>query len=112
MVTDQIDTCVWLQKHNTVYITFRREGINENPNSCKYIALKLKSVKNASRLAITDLNVPNGSRDIISQSQDFGQDGHCQFVGFQPHFHLNMTSQTQCCKTIKNLIAMFQKFFV
>ena len=39
MVTGQIDTCImmWLQKHITVYITFRREGINENPNSCKYI---------------------------------------------------------------------------
>ena len=24
----------------------------------------------------------NGSRDILSQSQDFGQDGHCHFVGF------------------------------
>ena len=47
-----------------------------------------KSVKNASKRAITDLNVPNGSRDILSQSQDFGQDGHCHFVGFQPHFSL------------------------
>ena len=39
MVTGQIDTCImmWLQKHITVYITFRREGINENPNNCKYI---------------------------------------------------------------------------
>ena len=39
MVTGQIDTCImmWLQKHNTVYITFRREGINKNPNNCKYI---------------------------------------------------------------------------
>ena len=39
MVTGQIDTCImmWLQKHNTVYITFRREGVNENPNNCKYI---------------------------------------------------------------------------
>ena len=38
-LTGQIDTCImmWLQKHNTVYITFRREGINENPNNCKYI---------------------------------------------------------------------------
>ena len=35
MVTGQTDTCImmWLQKHNTVYITFRREGINENPNT-------------------------------------------------------------------------------
>ena len=39
MVTGQIDTSImmWLQKHNTVHITFRREDINENPNSCKYI---------------------------------------------------------------------------
>ena len=51
--------------------------------------------------AITDLNVPNGSRDIQFQSQEFGQDGHLHFVGFQSHFDLNMTSQTQCCKTMK-----------
>ena len=29
-----------------------------------------KRVKNASKRAITDLNVPNGSRDILSQNQD------------------------------------------
>ena len=42
--------------------------------------------------AITDLNVPNGSGDIPFQSQEFEQDGCCHFVGFQPHFHLNITS--------------------
>ena len=52
---------------------------------------------------ITDLNAPNGSRDIPFQSQEFGQDGHRHFVGFQPHFRLNMTSQTQYCKTIKKV---------
>ena len=41
--------------------------------------------------AITDLNVPNGSRDIPFQRQEFEQDGHRHFVCFQPHFHLNMT---------------------
>ena len=41
--------------------------------------------------AITDLNAPNGSRDISFQSQEIGQDGHRHFVGFQPHFHLNIT---------------------
>ena len=51
--------------------------------------------------AIADLNAPNGSRDISIQSQEFGQDGHRQFVGFQLHFHIYMTSQTQCCKTMK-----------
>ena len=40
--------------------------------------------------AITDFNAPNGSRDIPFQS-------------FQPHFHLNMTSQTQCCTTMKKM---------
>ena len=46
---------------------------------------------------------PNGSRDISFQTKEFGQDGPCHFVGFQPHFCLNMTSQTQCCKTIKKM---------
>ena len=53
--------------------------------------------------AITDLNAPNGSRDIPFQSQEFGQDGYRHFVGFQPHFQLNMTSQTQYCKTMKKM---------
>ena len=59
--------------------------------------------KNKQKRAITDLNAPNGSRDIPFQSQEFGQDGYRHFVhvGFQPHFHLNMTSQTQYCKTMK-----------
>ena len=55
--------------------------------------------------AISDLNVPNGSRDIPFQSQEFGQDGHHHFVGFRPHFRLNMTSH-------KNESAKFQKSFV
>ena len=53
------------------------------------------------RWAITDLNVPNGSRDIPSRSQESGQDGRRHFLGFQPHFHVNMTSQTQSYKTMK-----------
>ena len=44
--------------------------------------------------AITDLNAPNGSGDIPFQSQEFGQDGHRHFLCLQPHFQLNMTSQT------------------
>ena len=43
----------------------------------------------------------NCSRDISFESQEFGQDGHRHFVGFQPHFHLNVTSQTQYFKTMK-----------
>ena len=62
--------------------------------------------------AITDLNVPNGSRDIPFQSQEFGEDGHRHFVGFQPHFHLNMTSQTQCCNTMKNESTISQESFI
>ena len=58
-------------------------------------------MKNAKKRAITNLNPPNDSRDIPFQSQEFGQDGHRHFVGFQPHFDLNMTSQTQYCKTMK-----------
>ena len=61
----------------------------------------MKEREKCKKLAINDLNAPNGSRDILFQSQEFGQDGNRHFVGFQPHFHLNMTSQTQCCKTMK-----------
>ena len=50
-----------------------------------------------------DLNVPNGSRDIPFESQEFEQDGHHHFVGFQPHFHLNITLQMQSGKIMKNL---------
>ena len=42
--------------------------------------------------AITDFNAPNGSRAIPFQSQEFEQDGCGHFVGFQPHFDLNMAS--------------------
>ena len=35
------------------------------------------------------------------QSQEFEQDGRLHFVGFQPHLHVNMTSQTQSGKVIR-----------
>ena len=34
------------------------------------------------KIAITDLNVPNSSRDIPFQSREFEQDGHRHFVDF------------------------------
>ena len=40
------------------------------------------------------------SRYSISKS-GIGQDGYRHFVVFQPNFQLNMTSQTQYCKTMK-----------
>ena len=67
----------------------------------KKVKLKSKSVQNANKRAITDVNAPNGSRDIPFQRQEFGQDGHRHFVGFQLHFRLNMTSRTQYWKTTK-----------
>ena len=54
----------------------------------------MKECKNAKKRAITDLNAPNGFRDIPFQSKEFGQDGHRHFLGFQPHFHSNMKSKT------------------
>ena len=38
--------------------------------------------KNAKKRAITDLNAPNGSGDIIFQSQKFEQYGRHHFVDF------------------------------
>ena len=45
----------------------------------------------------------NGSQGIPFQSQEFEQYGCRHFVDFQPRFHLIMTSQTQCCKTLKKM---------
>ena len=59
---------------------------------------------------ITDLNAPNVSRDIPSQTEEFQEYGRHHFVGFQPHFHINMTSQAQFGKTIKNESAISQEF--
>ena len=42
-------------------------------------------MKKKKKRAITDPDAPNGSRDIPFQSQEFGQDGHRHFVGFQSH---------------------------
>ena len=61
----------------------------------------MKEREKCKKRATTDLNAPNGSRDIPFQSQEFEQDGHRYFVGFQSHVHLNMTSQMQSCKTLK-----------
>ena len=39
-----------------------------------------KRAKRQEKRAITDLNALNGSRDIPHQRQEFGQDGHRNFV--------------------------------
>ena len=67
----------------------------------KSLEAQMKVREKCKKQAITNLNKPNGSRDFLFQSQEFRQDEHCHFVGFQPHFQLNMTSQTQYCKTMK-----------
>ena len=76
--------------------------------SLLYPVLSL-SVKNSKNRAITDLNAPDGSRDIPFQSQEFKKDGHGHFIGFQLHFHLNMTSQRQSLILIKR-ISLHYKF--
>ena len=50
--------------------------------------------------SLTYLIAPNGSPDIPSQIEEFEQDGRRHFVGFQPHFHISMTSQLQFGKTM------------
>ena len=61
----------------------------------------MKERERCRKRVLTDLNTPNGSGDIPFQSQKFEQHGRRRFVGFQPRFHLSMTSQTQSCKTMK-----------
>ena len=35
-----------------------------------------------------------------------------RWIGFQPHFHLSMTSQTQWCDTMKNESTISQELFI
>ena len=66
-------------------------------------------MKNEKKLAITKLNATNGSRNIPFQNKEFEQDGHPHFEGFQPHFNINMMSQMQSCKIMKNESAISQE---
>ena len=50
------------------------------------------------KLAITDVNAENSSRDIPPQTHEFEQKRRGHFVGFQVHFRVNMMSQTQSGK--------------
>ena len=50
--------------------------------------LKSKSVKNARKRAITDLNAPNGSRDISFQSQEIWARWTSPFCRFSASFSL------------------------
>ena len=61
----------------------------------KRVKLIWKSMISVKKWAITDFNAPDGSQDIPFWSQEFEQDERHRFVGFEPHFHLNMTSQTR-----------------
>ena len=56
--------------------------------------------------AITDLNDPNGSRDILFHSQEFERNERRHVVRFQPHFYLNMTSQMQPARQWKSESAL------
>ena len=55
--------------------------VKGNLRSKKSLA-RMKERENAKKRAITDLNVPNGSRDIPFQSQEFEQYGRRHFVDF------------------------------
>ena len=57
--------------------------------------------------AITDLNAPNGSRDIPFQSQEFGQDGYRHLVGFQPH----ELAENSFGNLMKNSLCCFRKIY-
>ena len=48
----------------------------------------MKEREKSKKRAITNLNAPNGSGDIPFQCQEFGQDGHCNFVFFSASFSI------------------------
>ena len=66
--------------YNSVIRQFN--DLKGKPPVDKKVKLKWKSVQNAKKRAITNLNAPNGSRDIPFQSQEFEQYGRRHFVDF------------------------------
>ena len=48
----------------------------------------MKERDKCKKRAITDLNAPNGSRDIPFQSLEFGQDGYRHLAGFSASFSI------------------------
>ena len=54
------------------------------------------------------MNDVNAPRDI--QGQEYEQNGSRHFADFRPHFHINMTSQTQSCRTIKMKVQYLRRF--
>ena len=61
----------------------RVEQLEGKLRSKKSLSLaEMKKREKCIKRAITDLNAPNGSRDIPFQSQEFEQDGRRHFVDF------------------------------
>ena len=77
------------------------ENLKGTSGRTKSLAQMKEREKGKKKRAITDLSAPNGSLDVPFQSQEFEQYGRRHFVDFWPRSHLNMTSRTQCCKTLK-----------
>ena len=71
----------YLNESNSTNSINESNSIKGNLGS-KKVKLKWKSMKNAKKRAITDLNAPNGSWDIPFQSQEFEQYGRRHFVDF------------------------------
>ena len=65
-----------------VLLAFMQSCVKGETPVEKSLAQMKEREKYQKKLAITDLNAPNGSRDIPFQSQEFEQDGRQHFVDF------------------------------
>ena len=63
-------------------VKFEGSEILKGTSSRKESLAQMKEREKCRRRAITDLNVPKGSRDIQFQSHEFEQYGCCHFVDF------------------------------
>ena len=62
----------------------------------------MKEREKCKKLAITDLNAPNGSRDIPFQIQEFEQDECCHFSRFSASFSVKYDVTDVILKDNKN----------
>ena len=98
--------------HPLIFGKFRR-FLRHPVNWCLSSSFSQKQEKKLKIMKPLYLNPPNGSQDIPSQSHELEQDGRHHFVGFQPLFLVNMTSQTQSGKIMKkNESVISQQSFI
>ena len=73
---------LWDRKNSIQYLIQLVNSVLKGNLRSEKSSAQMKEREKCKKLAITELNAPNGSRDIPFQSQEFEQYGRRHFVDF------------------------------